>query len=133
MKNEPLLRNMKYTEIMDTLTPRETQEAQELLAPMLKDFIAIDRNSIVVLAYLLGTREGIHKMQDASSRKSISEDMSGIYHIGKAHGLATATLLFGKGDTISVAMQREIDDLVTENVKLRKACGLINPTPSEKV
>jgi len=131
MGNEPLLRSKSYLDIIDTLTPQEAQEAQALLKPMLDDFLAIDRNSFVVLAYLIGVREGIHQMRNEDSRKSISEHLSEIYSMGKAHGLATATLMFNKGDTINFALQKQLDYLVNENKRLRAVCGCDDIDPFE--
>ncbi len=94
MDNEKLLKTIGYQEMILTLTPEDTKEAEQLLAPMLKDFKGVNVKYIHIISYLLGIQQGQHNILSDDAAQTIKDGFARVYKMGRDHGLRTSLLMF---------------------------------------
>ena len=76
-KDAPLLRSVGHQRMIDALTPIETDQASELLRPFLHDISDVGMEKAVILAYLIGVRQGRQDMLERAKGKLMEFHKSG--------------------------------------------------------
>ena len=91
--------------LLEELTPEEVHEAQELLAPFLKEYGPAGVEKVAVLAYLFGVKQGCHEMY-GDTRGNLASHFADVNYMGKVYGFMQAMLLFCKLEVSPQILQR---------------------------
>ena len=95
MEHKPLLESLGAQKLIESVTKEDVVSAQTLLAPFLKDYRHVDNESVAVLAYLFGVKQGIDDMFGELSGKTLAKHMERSYRMGESLGFTKALYLFG--------------------------------------
>lgn len=93
MENGYVLGTSEIQELISMLTPGEVRDAQIRLGVFLRDYSIIGLERMVILAYLLGEKDGLCA-SGTFSADILAGRLKQIYDMGKTHGFTEAAMLF---------------------------------------